>query len=572
MSNTISNYEIKKQYFYITLIFIFFYLIHYLLNGYYTLRVEDLLDNEIVYNKIIGDYYKYGSDFSFDLLLNGNHNHLSLRRLYHPNTFLYVLFSSETAYIINDIIIRVFSFIFFFKFISIFFKYIKTILFSSLLFCLSIKNTVYGFDIITAFYIPYLSQKRTIKISDWLILIYAAANSDLAYNFYVPIISILLVFLISYKKNIFLKSFLKLSVVYYLFLLLFNINLIQLFLSENISNKSSMMWHPKLGFSEFIFYSFKNFFQIKSFSLSDPYKFFRDFPFLFYHTLPLIFIFFIKDNIKNKFILIYFSIILFHLFLKTEIGYNLREITQLTKELRITIIAKYGALFTPIFFAFFYENYKKKFFIKKYLFFIFFILIFSIPGPIFLMKFFNYSGMSLEDKRTAKKLFVEKEFINLKNFLINSNNKNKKISYHRRSFKGYYNLDEYKHIKKIINDKVAISLSGPKNKIDPMKAVYFNIRTIDGYYNYYPQHHKDNFLKIIQDEFKDKKKKLSYYENWGQRIYFTTFDTNNIKLNFKVLKELNVSYIITKDVLNDKRLINICINCGNGSLNLYKIV
>jgi len=68
------------------------------------------------------------------------------------------------------------------------------------------------------------------------------------------------------------------------------------------------------------------------------------------------------------------------------------------------------------------------------------------------------------------------------------------------------------------------------------------------------------------------KKKLSYYENWGQRIYFTTFDTNNIKLNFKVLKELNVSYIITKDVLNDKRLINICINCGNGSLNLYEII
>ncbi len=313
MLNISSNYEIKKQYFYIALIFLFFYLIHYILNGYYTLRVVDLLDNEIVYNKIIGDYYKYGSDFSFDLLLNGNHNYLSLRRLYHPNTFLYFLFNPENAYIINDIIIRVFSFIFFSKFISIFFKDIKTILFSSLLFCLSLKNTVYGFDIITAFYIPYLSQKRTIKISNWLILIYAAANSDLAYNFYIPIISILLLFLVSYKKDIFLKSFLKLSLVFYLILLLFNINLVQLFLSEEISNKSSMIWR-QLSLSEFVYYLIKNFFQIKIFSLYEPYKFFRNIPILFYHTLPLIFILFIKDNIKNKFILIYFSLILFHLF------------------------------------------------------------------------------------------------------------------------------------------------------------------------------------------------------------------------------------------------------------------
>ena len=100
----IFNHKIKKQYIYVVLIFISFYLIHYLLNGYYSLRVEDLLDNEIVYNKIIGDYYKYGSELSFDLLLNGNHEYLSLRRLYHPNTLLYFLFSSETAYIINDII------------------------------------------------------------------------------------------------------------------------------------------------------------------------------------------------------------------------------------------------------------------------------------------------------------------------------------------------------------------------------------------------------------------------------------------------------------------------------------
>ncbi|MDC3053336.1 DUF6044 family protein [Candidatus Pelagibacter sp.] len=571
MINISSNYEIKKQYFYIGLIFFSFYFIHYLLNGYYTLRVEDLLDNEIVYNKIIGDYYRYGREFSFDLLLNGNHNYLSLRRLYHPNTFLYFLFNPETAYIINDIIIRIFSFIFFTKFISIFFKDIKTILFSSLLFCLSLKNSVYGFDIITALYIPYLCQKRKIKFSNWFILIFAASNSDLAYNFYIPIISFLLLILVRYKKNISIKFYLKSSLVFSLFLIIFNINLFQLFLSESISNKSSMIW-KQLGIYDFFYLLIKNFFQIKTYSLSDPYKFFRDIPLLFYHTIPLIFIIFIKDKMKNKFVLIYLSLLIFHLFLKTEIGYNLREMSQLTKELRITIILKYSALFTPIFFAFFYEKIKKSTFINKYLFLVFFILILSSPGPIFLMKFFNYSGLPLEEKMIAKKLFLEKEFIDLKDFLNSNKNKKEKLSYSRRSFKGYYVLNDYKYIKQIVGDKVAISLSGPKNKIDPMKAVYFNIRTIDGYYNYYPQHHKDSFLKIIKDEYKDKPQKLAYFENWGQRIYLTTHDTSNIKLNFDVLRELNVDYIITKDILKNKRLTNICNNCGNGKLNLYKII
>ena len=163
MISVFLNNRINKQHLYVLSIFLFYYLIHYFLLGYFTIRVEDLLDNEIVYNKIIGDFYKYGKELSFDLLLNGDHNYLSLRRLYQPNSFLYFFFNTETAYIINDIIIRLFAFIFFSKFISIFIKDQKVNLFSSLLFCLAIQNTIYGFDTITVFYISYLSQKKKFK-------------------------------------------------------------------------------------------------------------------------------------------------------------------------------------------------------------------------------------------------------------------------------------------------------------------------------------------------------------------------------------------------------------------------
>ena len=56
MTTVFSNYKINKQHLYVVSIFLFYYLIHYLLLGYFTIRVEDLLDNEIVYNKIIGEF------------------------------------------------------------------------------------------------------------------------------------------------------------------------------------------------------------------------------------------------------------------------------------------------------------------------------------------------------------------------------------------------------------------------------------------------------------------------------------------------------------------------------------
>ena len=463
-----------------------------------------------------------------------------------------------------------FAFIFFSKFISIFIKDQKVNLFSSLLFCLAIQNTIYGFDTITVFYISYLSQKKNLKISNLFILFYAAANSDLAYNFYVPFISFLLLILIKSEKKVSYKILLHSSLIYFIFLTAFNLNLIQLFFSEIIPNKSSIVW-PKLSFYEFIYFGIKNFLQINTITLSDPYKFFRDFPYLFYHTIPLLLILFLNNNIKNKAVLIYLILILFHLFLKTEVGFNLRNMFKLTKELRITIIYKYILLFSPIFFAIFYDRYKNFFLINKYLFITIFLLIISTPGPIFLMKFFDYSSLSIHDKKIAKKLFVNKEFIKLKDYLSENRNKQEEQLYSRRSFKGYYNFKDYQFIKEIIGDKVAISLSGPENKIDPMKAVYFNIRTIDGYFNYYSQSHKDSFLKIIEKEYKNKPKKFNYFKNWGQRIYITTFDTNNIKLNFDILKKLDVTYVIAKDLLKDQRLLNICISCGSGRLNLYKI-
>ena len=77
-----------------------------------TLFYNDALDSEIVYNKIIGDAYKYGFE-ELDVFLNGQINHLFLRRFFSPLIVLYALFNVELAYWLTDIIVKIVSYLIF---------------------------------------------------------------------------------------------------------------------------------------------------------------------------------------------------------------------------------------------------------------------------------------------------------------------------------------------------------------------------------------------------------------------------------------------------------------------------
>ena len=113
-----SYFYTKKEELKIHSIFLFilslFYLIPYFLVGQLIVNPHDLLDSEIVYNHIIGRIY--GGDFeSIELFLAGEIKWYFLRGILRPLTLLYAFFETETAYWLTDIIVKLISYICFFK-------------------------------------------------------------------------------------------------------------------------------------------------------------------------------------------------------------------------------------------------------------------------------------------------------------------------------------------------------------------------------------------------------------------------------------------------------------------------
>ena len=113
----------------IHLIFLFIlslnYLVPFILFGKITLFYHDSIDHEIVYNKIIGKYLG-GDKEAISLFLNGEIQLQYLRRVFQPLIFLYVIFDTQLAYWITDILVKLTSYISFFgtrkkKLIKIFF-------------------------------------------------------------------------------------------------------------------------------------------------------------------------------------------------------------------------------------------------------------------------------------------------------------------------------------------------------------------------------------------------------------------------------------------------------------------
>ena len=103
----------NKKEFNINLFFLFLlalnYIIPILLFGNITLFYHDALDSEVVYNHVIGKFLK-GDKEAFNLFLNGQIQLEFLRRVFHPFIFLYVIFETELAYWITDILVKLTSY------------------------------------------------------------------------------------------------------------------------------------------------------------------------------------------------------------------------------------------------------------------------------------------------------------------------------------------------------------------------------------------------------------------------------------------------------------------------------
>ena len=141
-----------------------------MLFGEVTLFYHDALDIEIVYNKVIGEIYKNGFEFS-NIFLGGEVKALYLRRLLQPYTFLYSILNAELAYWVSDILVKLTSY---FSLYILAKKINKNILICGLASCLfaSINYPTHeGFGIAILPYLIYLMLfKKKIKFAHYFII------------------------------------------------------------------------------------------------------------------------------------------------------------------------------------------------------------------------------------------------------------------------------------------------------------------------------------------------------------------------------------------------------------------
>ena len=573
MSYYFNKKEEAKVHSFFLFILSLFYLIPYLLVGQLILSPHDLLDSEIVYNHIIGRIYK-GEFESINLFLGGEIKWYFLKRIFQPLTLFYTFFQTETAYWITDILIKLISYICFFKLSR---KLNCSIFNSALIACLFASyidaKTHFGVGISTFPYLIYLLVKnKNLSFKHYCILALIGLNFDLSLHIYIiPILFIIsLILCPNYQKNHF-KLFIKISFVLIFFIFLSNLNLIyaQLF-SEPFFRISFFREAPDLitNFKSLI----RAFFSIPGIK-GDSY-FFHSLPFVCCQFIIVLISLFSKNKISHLLLLIIFLILFVNFTLYLEFVNSMRNSSE---GLFKTIHWSYASRTLPVLYGLLFVialNLSKT--TTKYLIYsiIFFSLITSqirISIVPLSKHFLSFNELSAIQKNKLRKSFHDqkyglliKKIIKIRENGLKYTNQSFKSLY---TFKGYYDHENYKYIKSLVGDSRTISIG-----LDPMAAVMNNIKVIDGYHSLYLLNYKLKFRKVIEKQLDYYPETKKYYDDWGGRLYTFVKDPEIIKINFRQANLLGAEYVISKYAISNKFLKSICEQCKDSSeLFLYKI-
>ena len=512
----------QKHFFFI---FLFLgYFLSFILFGEFTLFYIDKFDNEIVYNYILGKFYK-GDLQAADIFLNGEIEIYWLRRFFQPFSLLYI-FGAEIGYWTIDILVKIVSYISFYIFAK---KISKNLFISSLCACLFAslnQDSLHGFLIACLPYFTYLVLfKEKLTIKHFLIISFCALNSEIVYS---PFFSLfLIVFLLIFNKHKLknFKNFLIISCIFYFFIIISNSNIIYSFLFDGPFHREEII-------NETVNFNFKNL-LVDLFYIPFLFAGKSIFQYSFALLLPMAFfsILFLPVILISKKKELYMMLI-FYLFL------NLFYYFVSNKDI---FIFKF---WNPLYFKFY----------TPFLFACIALLLTRIH-KFFI--FFSIISILLSQTNSSLIPFA-------KNYLDSFKAENYRNYY---VFSDYYLKNTYSKIKDIVGDRRVLSLWNA----DPMVAVMNDIKVIDGEHNLYPISYKKKFYEIIREELQQNSLFQNYYLNWGHRVYAFVDDPKNVRINFVEAKKLGADFVISKYPLNKNELNEIIKISNKENIYLYKI-
>ena len=489
-------------------------------------------------------------------------------------TLLYAFFKTEVAFWLTDILIKLISYICFFKLSR---KLNCSYFNSALIACLfasSINYTFLGLGIAALPYVIYLIIKnKNPNLKHYCFLVFFGLNIDLATDMLLIPLAFIITFILGIKYQTYnFKLFIKVASVLIFFILLSNSNLIytQLF-SESFQR--SVWFYETPDLIDNFYNLVGNFFVITKIKGNE--YFFHHLPFTLCFFPIILISLFSKNKISYLLLLAIFLILFIDFVTNLEFINSIRNNSEGSirtldwGRIRWKLPILYGLLFINIVKS---ETIKKTKYLIYPLIFLS-LIIFQIRISIVPLgkHFLSFNSLNIEQQSKLRKSFTDQKYsLFIKDIIKFNKNKAKysdegfKSSY---TFKGYYDYENYKYIKSLVGDSRTISIG-----LDPMVAVMNNIKVIDGYHTLYPLNYKLKFRKIIEKQLDLNERTRKYYDYWGERVYTFVSDPNVIKINFVQAKHVGAEYVISKYSISNEILIPICENCNKSpNLFLYKI-
>ncbi len=562
-----SNYQ--THIYFISLIAIH-YLISIIFIGQVIVEPHDNLDFAVVYDRVISKIYK-GDIEKLNYFLSGEIKWYYLEKLFYPINILHYILNDKLFYFTNDILKKLFAYFSFYLLakslnVSRFNAALGGVLYSTLVY---MKMPV-GLGLSFLPYILYLLlNKNTLNKKHYLFLFLIGLNSSLIQDFFSFILLIPLSLLLSTKKKN-LNIYLQIFSIILISLILANIHLI---IGSTVGDSIHRgIWDLKnADITTSFISSFKSLFFTSS---ENPLIIFYT-PLNFLSALLLIFSLFSEQ--KNIRMIFFFIVSI--LILRSILNYNLIDnifigIFDVLKGYNFERVDRIIILAYALLFVLFITSLKNKNF-KNFLYFISLLSILAIqlktPLPR-IGQYFLKKNMQTEQFIEAKKVFLEKKYIEFFDIVTNKTNfNNKKTSLNvsiNKTFDNHYKFKDYTFIRNIVKNSRVMSVG-----LDPMVAVMNDIKVIDGYHSVYPLSYKIKFRKVIEAELEKNIMLKNYYDSWGSRVYAFYTNKNNIELNFQSAKDLGADYVISKFPIENNNLKIVCYKCNNSNqLYLYKIL
>ena len=186
----------KKEHFIFLSILSLSYLVPLILFGKITLFYNDILDAEIIYNKVIGNFLSGDAD-AVKIFLNGEIKIEYLRRALFPSMFIYAYFNTELAYWITDILVKLISYYSFFTLAK---KINRNLYLCAFVACLYASMNIFTWTDFGLAILPYLVYlilyKKKLGIKHFLIITFFGINSDVVMTgMFIPVLFIFFIFL-----------------------------------------------------------------------------------------------------------------------------------------------------------------------------------------------------------------------------------------------------------------------------------------------------------------------------------------------------------------------------------------